>query len=252
MWLSRLYQGLNLALLMVLAGLPLRGVALVGATHPNQVPLASLKANDPGWLETFCVENAGSGLDFRPVYDRINATLTWENPGGDWHQLNNNAIYFEDAYRVAGQGCNGMEYGWGGPPLSEVEIRYYAQSDQQLQQNPYCGGTSCAVGIGRTWHYDGAGSGNAQQYYNVYIRSAILAADDYGDFNRRRHGVNHETSHVFGLKDGAYPNCDPPSVAHPSYAPYYCWNGDLPWPSGGDFASVTNISNALNGMYLNP
>lgn len=238
MWRSRFYQGLNLALLAILAWLPLGGITKVSANHENYVPLQAIRS--VAWQETFCVEDAQSSLAFADVYGRINATLTWENPGGDWHQLNGNKIYFEDAYVATGVGCNGLN-DWTAIRRTDVEIEYHAQDDNQL--DPRCRGTSCAIGYGVTWSYPG---GAAQQYYNVYLRTAVLQGDDYGDPNRRRHGVNHESGHVFGLADGgpaseSWDKSCPYSIMHAGY--YGCPYGNPPWPTANDFATVTNITN---------
>lgn len=69
-----------------------------------------------------------------------------------------------------------------------------------------------------------------------------MQGDDVGDPDRRRHLVNHESGHVFGLRDNdPYVSCVY-SIMHPSY--YGCpGNGNPAWPSSNDFSTVTTISN---------
>lgn len=247
----RLRIGLNIALLAILAWLPLGAVRPVSANHETGFYLAAILTRD--WKETFCVEDAGSSMSFADAYGRVNAALTWENPGGDWHGLNNWEIEFEDAYVPTGVGCNGLNTGtW--PRFTDTEIRYYVRDPGNLPS--ICGGTSCAARdmTGASWN-----NGVEWQFYNVYLHIDPMRGDDQGNPDRRRHTVNHETGHVFGLDDGG-PTAEsvtgntscPQSIMHPLY--YGCdgayhngiYGAYVPryaWPQGIDFQTVTNITN---------
>lgn len=136
-----------------------------------------------------------------------------------------------------------------------MEIRYWVVNDAV---NPrVCGGpsdpNSCAVADGEHWNNE-----VEWQYFDVYMRTVQMEGDDpwQNDPDRRRHAVNHETGHVFGLEDGGpdapgtkdpscvqsimhpfYYGCDGTTPARSPYVPRY------PWPQGGDFATVIDNTN---------
>lgn len=252
---QRFRRGLNLALLAALAWLPLATLTTgtAEANHPRGFYLAALRSVE--WKETFCVETERSSMAIADAHARVNATLTWENPDQDWHGLNNWKIEFEDPYAVYGRSCEALR-GFEPFPYTEAEIRYRVRDDEHIpdicrdrQGRPY----SCAARDeieGMSWNNE-----VEWQYFNVFLRTDPMQGDDPWQNNpdRRRHPINHETGHVFGLDDGGPLAEDSPdkscpqSIMHPDY--YGC-DGQMgrpyvppyPWPQGIDFTTVTNIS----------
>ncbi len=244
---SRFVIGLNLALLALLAaGLTWLPQGEVGATHKRGIYLEAERVID--WKEVFCEEDAQSSLSFPNVRGRITGALQWETPpSGEyrWDGINYGHISLVDAYNSSGVGCNGLNFSTN-PRLSDTAIRYYVQDYNNL--DPACWNppprSSCTVHTGVTWN---TSAGVGYQYANVYLYTDPMTGDDYGDPDRRRHTVNHETGHVFGLADGGpsspYPSsgCSPLSIMHPSY--YGC-SARIPWPTWDDVLSVWDITNA--------
>lgn len=231
MWRSRCYQGLNLALLAILAWLPLGTIATVKADHQTGFYLAGMRS--PEWRETTCIDTYGTArISHAAARDRIVGTLMFANTGGDWHGFYADHIFFDPIYYSQCSDLNDFT----APRLSDVELRYYVREPQGLYCNPF----SCAVKGGDAW--SGPLGRVEWTKYNVYLKAEVLASWE----GAYRHLINHETGHVFGLDD-------PPegcagsardSVMHPSYNPYYCPTGDPRWyPTGLDFESVRRIIN---------
>ncbi len=94
----RFFRGVNLALLAVLASLPLGAIGTIEASHPHFIYLESERWVD--WGETLCVNTDPNEtyLGFQPAHDMIIATLMFENESMDWQGLNGNKIAFEDVW----------------------------------------------------------------------------------------------------------------------------------------------------------
>lgn len=189
------------------------------------------------WRETYCVDSykAQGIISFQEAFNRVVGTLQHANPGGDWHGLNYDHIFFEPVYNYQ---CSDID-------PSTIEIRYNVAASQHMPYprcwyngQPY----SCALQEQFLWY---SPSGRAEyNYYNVWLRGELVA----GAEGTYRHLINHETGHVFGLADGgpdqaAHGTWDtscPGSIMHSgSYGctGYYPW-----WPTGLDFDTVWRLT----------
>jgi hypothetical protein len=225
---QRFRRWLNLALLAILAWLPLGAVDTARANHPTTNPtfyLAGMRVVD--WPETTCVDTLQTGLiSFEEALNRIYGTLAFARPDRDWNEFYAGHITFEFIY---GQHCDLItDVPWG-----EIELRYYVQTPD----SPPCIFYSCARRGGDQWVDEPTGRVEWTKY-NVYLKDESLVSDDEV---RYRHLINHETGHVFGLDDPRE-GCEGQavdSVMHPEYDPYYCQNGPRrPYPTDLDFETV--------------
>lgn len=226
MWLARFRGGVNLALLAVLAWLPMgfAAVGTVSANHPTGFYLASMRSI--GQTEQYCVEDINTYLAYDYVLNEVRNTLVVENTAYNWDLKRSGATDFRTVYTA----CRNLNNSTS-PTRNEVEIEYNVE-DTVVTAPASCGGTSCAAPAGATWY--GPYGRIEYQWYNVWLKGNLIASG--GD--TRRHVVNHETGHVLGLADGD-DSC-PYSIMHPSY--YGCpGNGNPAWPSDGDHATVNRL-----------
>jgi hypothetical protein len=240
MWRARFHKGLNLALLALLAWLPLGTVARVSAHHNSGFYLQAIRSVE--WWETYCVDSykAQGIISFQEAFNRVVGTLQHANPGEDWHGLNYDHVFFEPVYNY---NCSDVDQ-------SAIEIRYNVAAGQHMPY-PTCwyGGQpfSCALPEKAIWNPDT--SRTEYNYYNVWLKGDVLA----GAEGTYRHLINHETGHVLGLYDGG-PNWDahrtwdtscPGSIMHsgsydcrnPDGTGYYPW-----WPTALDFDTVWRLT----------
>lgn len=224
MWRSRFHRGLNLALLAVLALLPVGLVPAVSANHTSTFYLSSMRSIEQ--TEQFCVEDINVAyLTYDYVLNEVRSTLFLENPDWNWDMKRGGMTDF----RTIWQPCRDLDQA----TRDEAEIEYHVE-DPVITAPAYCGGTSCAAPARPLWN--GPYGRVEYRWYNVWLRGNLIQAG--GD--TRRHVVNHETGHILGLADNdPYYSCDY-SIMHPAY--YYCPdNGRPAWPSAGDHDTVNRL-----------
>ncbi len=192
-----------------------------------------------GDAESFCVFNDGTSMDLSVAASRITNTLMWDNSMLDWHRLQNNLKGLNIFFSGTSTSCDQLQN------RSLVAIEYGIRDGG-------VGGLSNAGAFGESVY-------NPYHNHFDWTRFTVTLATNHVDgtftvLNSQgqltseagwHHVINHETGHVFNLKDGpgSY-NC-PDSIMH---SKHYGCTVDREWPSDGDKNSVSSIIPDPSGL----
>jgi hypothetical protein len=200
--------------------------------HLNEMHWASAGDNGPGGNdEQYCVQSHDTsvvghttarnfvretlvGLDFDKIWD---GTGNWKIDL--WYTQNPCSSY-------------------SGSTRESIEIEYHYGHNWNFI--PTCGGTygyyNCVEFAQPTYN-------STYGHYDYTKGKVYLVFSSGGQLNTRgRAFINHETGHIWGLKDPNYSgHCPTPSIMHGTAVGYGCTNWTAWYPSQYDFASVKTV-----------
>jgi hypothetical protein len=205
----------------------------VEASHEKSTPAAletiRLYSDD----ETFCADTGNSGLDFVWLLDRLDDTLFDLRPSSDWDDYPGGRIEFDWISSIE---C----YDMGIAEFVSQDIYFFF--NDSATTDSICQGAvqACVYSVGQYWTHAGTRWYPAYQAYHNNVASQ----------GRRRHVINHELGHIFGLGDPFAGNCTPKRSVMHSF-PYSdsqadaCYGSNFrafTWPMARDHAKVDEIS----------
>lgn len=200
--------------------------------HLNEMHYASDGNGQAGGMdEQYCVQshdtsvvsNSAAKAFVRETLTGLEFSKIWDGTG-DWKI---------DLYATANP-CSS----YSGDTRASIEIEYHYGHD--WSHIPMCEGDpgyfNCVEFSQRTY--------DANYGHSDYTKAKVyLVYSSGGQLNTRgRAFINHETGHVFGLKDPDYVgHCHTPSIMHGTAVGYGCTNWTNWYPSQSDFASVKSV-----------
>jgi len=221
-----------------LAGIYAGHVAFSEANHENPgVHVRSMHTSGNGYNEIYCIDKTdASQVDISDVQSKLNAVLKvdstsedWENSDGSWR------IYFESVFsQTATHDCDQLTQGWRDATI----IEFHLSNNNAVAPCTNDDNISCV----QPYTAQSANGHTDYKYFSVFIDTDHF----YPGLSLRRHTVNHELGHVFGLLDP--PPCNDgngnwiPSIMHSNH---YCGNGNPEWPAQIDRDSVKLIMDQL-------